>query len=149
MKHKLFFLATIVILFTVGAVFLFSQRSKTPLDTTELPSVAGENSSSVQYLAFQIFTGSLDSRTMRQGIPPPTKDITNTVDDIIRAIGNVGSKDRKLGFIPGPLALDNTNEEIRQLIRASFAIANEKNIAVGFHLDDSMFLGADFGAEQT
>lgn len=98
-------------------------------------------SAKTQYLAFQIFTSSFDDSMMRQNIPTTHEDIRNTVDGIIRAIGTVGSKNRKLGFVPGPLAFDHTDDQIRQLMRDSFAIALEKNIAVGFHIDDSMLWG--------
>lgn len=39
----------------------------------------------------------------------------------------------------GPLGMDQTDDELREVIRESFKIAEEKNIAVLFHIDDSMF----------
>jgi hypothetical protein len=35
--------------------------------------------------------------------------------------------------------MDQTDDELREVIRESFKIAEEKNIAVLFHIDDSMF----------
>jgi hypothetical protein len=37
------------------------------------------------------------------------------------------------------LAFDLTDEQLRKVIRDAFAVAEEKDIAVGFHIDDSMF----------
>lgn len=91
-----------------------------------------------QYLAFQIFT-STDNVNERANFPPMREHIDGTVDDIIRKLGSVGSKNRKLGFVIGPLSFNNSDDEIRKLIRESFAVALRRNIAVGFHLDDSMF----------
>ena len=63
------------------------------------------------------------------------------VAEIIRVLGGAGNKSRKLAFVVGPLAFDNSDDEVRNLIRESFATALEQNIAVGFHIDDSMFWG--------
>lgn len=92
-----------------------------------------------QYLAFQIFTASPDSEALIQNFPPLTGTIALQVDSIIRATGTVGSKNRKLGFIVGPLAFGDTDDQIRKLMRDAFAIAHDKNVAIGFHVDDSMF----------
>ena len=64
-----------------------------------------------------------------------------TVSELVNAIGRVGDGRRKLAFIVGPLSFDNNDDHIRSVIRDSFAIALEKNVAVGFHIDDSMFWG--------
>ena len=42
-------------------------------------------------------------------------------------------------MIFGPLAFDHSDAEIRRHIASAFAIALKQNVAVGFHLDDSMF----------
>lgn len=133
-------IAVILVLLAALGFFLFLQRSRAPLDRKEFLSQTGD-SAQTQYLAFQIFTGSFSSETMRQCFPPQTKDIATTVRDIIGAIGTVGSQNRFLGFIPGPLSFDNTDGEIRKLMRDSFLIALKENVAVGFHIDDSMFWG--------
>lgn len=54
-------------------------------------------------------------------------------------IGSAGDKRRKLGFAPGPIALDHTDQQVRLLIRDSFAVARTLDMAVALHLDDSMF----------
>ena len=92
-----------------------------------------------QYLAFQIFTASHDYAALTRNFPPPVVNIGEQVDGIIGATETVGSKNRKLGFIIGPLSFDDTDEQVRQLMRESFAVALKKNVATGFHIDDSMF----------
>ncbi len=91
-----------------------------------------------KYLAFQIFTQA-DDKTGRVNFPPLLNGVATTVDAIIRQIGTVGSKTTKLGFITGPLSFNHTDAQIQQLMRSSFDIALKNNIAVGFHVDDSMF----------
>ena len=92
-------------------------------------------------LAFQIFTGGFDSKEMGQSFPPPPGDLRETVADLRRRIGVTPAEGRKLGFVLGPLAFDNTDEQVRELIALGFAIATESGVAVGFHVDDSMFWG--------
>lgn len=104
---------------------------------------AAETSASqdTRYLAFQIFTGGFDSAQLKLGIPPPNEQVAQAVDGLVRKLGSTGVKGRKLGFVVGPLAFDNTDEDVRRLIRQSFWLAKEKKVAVGFHIDDSMFWG--------
>ncbi len=96
---------------------------------------------STRYLAFQIFTGALDSNELRQSIPPPPGNLRETVIDLRQRIGDVRSDGRRLGFVLGPIAFDNTDEQVRELIAAGFDIALTTGVAVGFHIDDSMFWG--------
>ncbi|MHB1000865.1 MAG: hypothetical protein ACYC27_16610 [Armatimonadota bacterium] len=137
MKYRFFFITTIVILLASCQIHS-APYNKAALNTKELPAVKEGNTVQTKYLAFQLFI-STDSKTEGANFPPLQKGIEATVDDIIRKIGTVGSQNRKLGFIPGPLSFNNTDDQIRQLISNSFAIAIKKNIAVGFHIDDSMF----------
>ncbi len=94
-----------------------------------------------RYLAFQIFTGGLDSNEMRMSFPPRPEDLRKTVGDLQKRIGTRGSESRKLGFVVGPLAFDHTDDQVRTMIAAGFDIALETGVAVGFHVDDSMFWG--------
>jgi len=94
-----------------------------------------------RYLAFQIFTGAFDSAEMRQSLPPPPDSLRKTVEGIRSRVYVAGAPGRRLGFIPGPLAFDNPDEQVRQLIATSFDIALQTDMAVGFHIDDSMFWG--------
>lgn len=124
-----------VLVVLVGAFLFISSRtpSAEPLPTNT--SLEGQT----QYLAFQLFTND-NSGAQGQNLPP-SLGIRNTVEDIIKAIGGTGEGNRKLGFFVGPIAFDSTDEQVRNLMRDSFAVALDKNIAVGFHIDDSMFWG--------
>ena len=96
-------------------------------------------SDEIQYLIFQLFTYAPSPEGITQ--PFDGKDIRKNIDDILEAVGNNkgDGKTRQLGVSIGPLALDHTDEELRTMIRESFQIAEEKNVAVAFHIDDSMF----------
>ncbi|MGA3238064.1 MAG: hypothetical protein ABSG03_17370 [Bryobacteraceae bacterium] len=94
-----------------------------------------------RYLAFQIFTGGIDSAELRQSLPQSPDSLLKTVEDIRGRVYVPAAAGRRLGFIAGPLSFDNTDEEIRKLIAASFTIALQTDVAVGFHIDDSMFWG--------
>ena len=52
---------------------------------------------STRYLAFQIFTGSLDSEQLRRALPPPPKDLRQTIMGLRDQIGVTGKNDRRLG----------------------------------------------------
>jgi len=95
----------------------------------------------VRYLAFQFFTGSFDSDILRKAFPPPPTDLRRTVIDLRDHIGVAGMNDRQLGFILGLISFDNSDENVRKLIAAGFDIALDTGVAVGFHIDDSMFWG--------
>ena len=127
-------LHTFVVIGIVGLVFCFQ---------TIRPSQA---TGATRYLAFQMFTGTPDTSiplgaSGRDPLsPPPTKDaMSRFVRHMIEKIGTTGNATTKLAFIIGPLAFDNTDSQLRQMIADAFAIALEQDIAVGFHIDDSMF----------
>ena len=63
------------------------------------------------------------------------------VHDVVKAIGMTGDARHKLGFAVGPLCFDMSDEETRQFIHDSFAVARENDVAVAFHIDDSMCWG--------
>ena len=95
----------------------------------------------VRYLALQLFTGSFDSDQLRQSFPPSGVDLRKTVLGLRDRIGTVGTDRRKVGVVLGPIAFDNSDEQVRTLVRSAFDIAIETGVAVGFHIDDSMFWG--------
>ena len=97
--------------------------------------------SPIRYLAFQLFTSGADSEELRLSFPPPPKDLRKTVGDLRDRIGAIGSDSRKLGFVVGPLSFDQTDEQVRTTIATAFDIAVQTGVAVGFHIDDSMFWG--------
>ena len=63
------------------------------------------------------------------------------VHDVVKTIGMTGDARHKLGFAVGPLCFDMSDEETRQFIHDSFAVARENDVAVAFHIDDSMSWG--------
>lgn len=72
--------------------------------------------------------------------PPPDQIQTSRfVRQLIYQIGTTGDAETKLAFIIGPLAFDHSDAQVRQMIKDAFATALEQDIAVGFHIDDSMF----------
>ena len=95
----------------------------------------------VRYLAFQIFTGGAASTATQRAFPPPPGDLRATVADLRQRIGVTGSDDRRLGVVLGPLSLDDSDDRVRSGIAEGFATALATGVAVGFHIDDSMFWG--------
>lgn len=106
------------------------------------------------YLAFQIFTGAPQPTMAIHGadaidgqasvVQPlgsmPSPEVLNAyIQDITRKVGTVGDKKSRLAVVFGPLSFDHSDAELRRFIAAAFAIALKQNVAIGFHLDDSMF----------
>jgi hypothetical protein len=92
-----------------------------------------------RYLAFQLFTSGVESAELRLSFPPPPADLRKTVAGLRDRIAPAASPTRKLAFIVGPLSFDQTDDQVRALIASAFDIARETGVAVGFHIDDSMF----------
>ena len=92
-----------------------------------------------QYLVFQLFTYSANASGIAQ--PFDSNFIKIEIDSILTAVGNNhgDNKTRIIGFAVGPLSLDHTDAQLRATISQSFKIAEEKNVAVAFSLDDCMF----------
>ncbi len=130
------------------ALFIFIQAND---DTAApLPVVASSNavadttvetSTTTQYLVFQLFTDVKLSSELGNNFPPLEATVKSTVEDIVRAAGTVGTAKNKLGFVVGPISFDQTDAQVRSRISESFTIALANNVAVGFHIDDSMFWG--------
>lgn len=93
-----------------------------------------------RYLAFQFFPA-LGSAQMRPFFFSQPKDLHTIISELKDRIGVTGTDNRHLGFILGPLAFDNTDEQVRELIASGFDTALKTGVAVGFHIDDSMFWG--------
>ncbi len=104
------------------------------------PAAEGET----RYLVFQMFTAAADpsqalgSTTVLKEIPDRTA-MQTFVRGLKDRIGSVGDKRHKLGFAAGPIALDHSDAQVRQLIRDAFAVGRALDMAVAFHLDDAMF----------
>lgn len=94
-----------------------------------------------RYLSFQLMTG-LQGYA---GPPPPAgrsslgkSQLESFVKEVSRAIGTTGDARQKLCFAVGPLCFDMTDDETRLCIREAFEVARENDVAVAFHIDDSM-----------
>ena len=99
----------------------------------------------LQYLSFQMFaSGNTEpSGEFHTLLPLRSKsELEDFMQLIGNEIGNIPDKDhRKLAVMIGPIALDHSNADIKELIDNSFDLALQYNIAVGFHLDDGMYWG--------
>jgi hypothetical protein len=97
-----------------------------------------------KYLSFQLMTG-----LPGYSGPPPVPgrsslgkaQLESFVRDVSKVIGTTGSAPHKLCFAVGPLCFDMSDDETRQFIRDAFAVARENDVAVAFHIDDSMTWG--------
>ncbi|WP_240907000.1 hypothetical protein [Paludisphaera rhizosphaerae] len=97
-----------------------------------------------KYLSFQLMTG-----LPGYAGPPPSPGRSSLskaqleafVRELAQAIGTTGDDHRKLSFAVGPLCFDMSDDETRQFIRDAFAVARENDVAVAFHIDDSMMWG--------
>jgi hypothetical protein len=119
-------------LFVICLTIFFTSCKR---DETKTQQTTGET----QYLIFQLFTYNPSSNGATQ--PWDTIAIKNQIDQILAAVDNNrgdGIK-RQLGFAIGPLSLDHNDSILRKSIRESFKIAEQKNVAVMFHVDESMF----------
>jgi hypothetical protein len=101
-----------------------------------------------RYLSFQIFTYGPNPRiaTLGEGSNPIARFPDNStlrdyIDDIKRRIGSVGSPQTRLAVMLGPLSFDHTDADVAKFIALGFDLAIETGVAVGFHIDDSMFWG--------
>ncbi len=98
-----------------------------------------------KYLSFQVQTGLYGYASQ---FHPPAGHFTLSktqleefVHDVVRAIGITGDARNKLAFTVGPLCFDMSDAETRQFIDDAFAIARENDVAVAFHIDDSISWG--------
>ena len=96
------------------------------------------------YLMFQVMTG-ISGYAGPQPAPGHfalnKTQLEGFVRSVIPAIGLTGDARHKLGFTVGPLCFDMLDEEVRQFIRDTFAVARENDVAAAFHIDDSMCWG--------
>ncbi|MCX6898609.1 MAG: hypothetical protein NT105_07915 [Verrucomicrobia bacterium] len=97
-----------------------------------------------KYLTFQLMTG-IHGYSGPHPLPGhfalSKAQLEEFVHDVVKAIGTTGDARRKLGFAVGPLCFDMPDDETRQFIRDAFAVARENDVAVAFHIDDSMSWG--------
>ncbi|MBC8065196.1 MAG: hypothetical protein H7Y17_10225 [Chlorobia bacterium] len=102
-----------------------------------------------RYLAFQMFTYSPNPKSASMGEGsnhesagfPDKAALGAFIDDIKSRIGATGDKKTRLAVMLGPLSFDHSDAEVTRFIKLGFELAVEKKVAVGFHIDDSMFWG--------
>ncbi|MCI0745222.1 MAG: hypothetical protein L0Y58_07445, partial [Verrucomicrobia subdivision 3 bacterium] len=96
--------------------------------------------SEIQYLLFQLGDANPEVPLGNTATIHTKAQTEKAVDEIANTIGHIGDHvNTQLGFTTGPLMFDLTDEQMRSNIANAFAIAEEKDIAVAFHIDDSMF----------
>lgn len=122
-------------------LFLLPILMSVSCHTTWAAEAPATDSSETKYLAFQLMTG-----IYGYAGPPPKPghfalskgQLEEFVGGLVQAIGAKGDARHKLGFVVGPLCFDMSDEETRQFIRDAFAVSQANDVAVAFHIDDSM-----------
>jgi hypothetical protein len=135
---------TFLLLLSLIAIGACSRTGSHAPDAGHAPdaeSLAPLTGDEIRYLAFQIFEGSPEpwipfDTTV---IYTPKAKIADLVHNLVTTIGVTGGQRARLAFILGPISFDHTDAEAQQIIQDGFEIALAENIAVGFHLDDSMY----------
>ena len=98
-----------------------------------------------KYLTFQLMTVPGTTFPVAFAANPPSAPSKAQMDafvrEVVKAIGTTGDARHKLGFAPTHLRFDASDEEARQVIHDAFAVAQENDVAVVFHLDDAMYWG--------
>ncbi len=109
-------------------------------------SEVGKGEKETRYLAFQIFTYGPDPKMASMGEGknavarfPDRATLRDYILDIKRRIGAVGGPKTRLAVILGHLSFDHGDAEVVGFIGLAFRLALETDVAVGFHVDDSMF----------
>ncbi len=107
------------------------------------------NAADARYLAFQVGTyhpayivdGEPYDPTASGDAPAfPKDDVAATLSRWLDRLGGErGNRVNRLAFFVGPLSLDHTDEQLREIIRETFELAVQNGVAVGFHIDDSMY----------
>lgn len=136
---------TAIALLLCAAIALYADS--TPGRCSKEPAVKPEKET--RYLAFQIFTyyspnpkeAQLLSSGSSEQLSPGKAALRKYVEDIKKRIGAVGDKQTKLAVIFGPLCFDQADAESTSFVELAFELALETNVAVGFHIDDSIFWG--------
>jgi len=136
--NRLAVLGIVAVLFTGSASGQNAKKPATP--------DSSKTEKETRYLAFQIFTYGPDPRvaSMGEGMNPvarfPDKATLRAyIEDIKRRIGTVGDRQTRLAVVLGHFSFDHGDAEIRKFIELAFGLALETDVAVGFHIDDSMF----------
>jgi hypothetical protein len=136
-KH-LVALGIVPILFAGSASGHGSQKPVTPASV--------KAKTETRYLAFQIFTYGPDPRMASMGEGknpiarfPESATLRDYIKDIKGRIGTVGDRRNQLAVVLGHITFDHGDAEVARFIELAFRLALETDVAVGFHIDDSMF----------
>jgi hypothetical protein len=99
-----------------------------------------------RYLAFQIFTYGPNPKIAKMGEGtnpiarfPDKATLREYILDIKQRIGATGDRQTRLAVMLGPLSFDHTDADVAKFVELGFELAVETDVAVGFHIDDSMF----------
>ncbi len=100
-----------------------------------------------KYLAFQIFTyfspdpkvAHLMSSGTKEPLVPGSAALRDYVLDIKQRIGTTGDKQTRLAVMLGLVCFEQDDATVAQFVEKAFDLALETDVAVGFHIDDSMF----------
>ncbi len=104
----------------------------------------GADFAETKYVTFQLMTGLYGyagPHPMPGHFALSKAQLEEFVHEVVKAIGTTGDARHKLGFTVGPLCFDMSDAETRQFIHDSFAVARENDVAVAFHIDDSVSWG--------
>jgi hypothetical protein len=110
-------------------------------ETLEAPTVDAPGAGTrVQYLSFQVFTygPSLEPGSAWNGLKPTPRESIEEVTTLLKDVRDT-DPERQLAISFGPLALDHSDEQMREVIQKAFALGRQYDVAVSIHLDDSMF----------
>jgi hypothetical protein len=114
----------------------------------KMTAAQAETVKEARYLAFQIFSYGPDPSSAGMGEMknaearfPDIATLRDSMADIKRRIGTTGNPQTRLAVILGPLSFDHGDAETINFIETAFRLAVEMDVAVGFHIDDSMFWG--------
>ena len=102
------------------------------------------DSGETKYMTFQLMTGieGWAGPTPARGHYAPSKaQLEEFVHSVVKAVGITGDARHKLGFAVGPLCFDMPDDETSRFIHDAFAVARENDVAVAFHIDDSIGWG--------
>ncbi len=112
-----------------------ADASMPPADGSTPPDGGGP-----EYLLFQIGDVTPSLMGASGHVTISKADIESQMEEIKNAIGQSGDgTTRQLGFMIGPVMFDLTDDQMTTWIENAFAAAEEEGVAVGFHIDDSMF----------
>jgi|CXWL01.1.fsa_nt_gi hypothetical protein len=121
--------------------------SARPSQDEKRPRSPIKSGNETKYLAFQVFTNfTADSRDLRilnngmnEPLVPGNAALRKFVLDIKKRIGTTGNMKGRLAVMLGPLCFDQNDAEVTKYIEKTFELALETDLAVGFHVDDSIF----------